>query len=201
MPGRIVTLISGSGTNMEALADACERGEVPGEVVAVISDRDCIGLRAAEKRGIDTQLVDFAAFGTREEWSVALRDRVAQYEPDLVVSAGFMRIVSPVFVDAFTGRVINLHPALLPAFAGAHGVPDALSHGVKVSGTTIHFMDYELDHGPILLQEAVRVEPGDDEESLHDRIKEVEHRLLPQACRLILEGKVSIDGTRVRVQD
>ena len=201
MPGRIVTLISGSGTNMAALADACERGEVPGEIVAVVADRDCVGLRAAEKRGIDAHLVDFKAFASREDWSVALRDRVASYEPDLVVSAGLMRIVSPVFVDAFAGRIINLHPALLPAFAGAHGVRDALEHGAKVTGSTVHFIDYEVDHGPILLQEAVRIEPGDTEESLHERIKAVEHRLLPQACRLILEGKVSIEGARVRVSD
>ena len=201
MPGRIVTLISGSGTNMEALAAACERGEVPADVVAVVADRDCIGLRAAEKRGIDAHLVEYGSFGDREAWSTALRDRVSEYRPDLVVSAGLMRIVSPVFVDAFAGRIINLHPALLPAFAGAHGVRDALSHGVKVTGTTVHFIDYEVDHGPILLQEAVRIEPDDDEAALHERIKEVEHRLLPQACRLILEGKVSIEGTRVRVQD
>jgi phosphoribosylglycinamide formyltransferase-1 len=201
MAGRIVTLISGSGTNMEALAEACERGEVPGEVVAVVADRDCIGLRAAEKRGIEAHLVDFAAFGTREDWSVALRDRVARYEPDLVVSAGLMRIVSPVFVDAFAGRIINLHPALLPAFAGAHGVRDALAHGAKVTGSTVHFIDYEVDHGPIFLQEAVRIEPGDTEESLHERIKAVEHRLLPHACRLFLEGKVSIEGAHVRVKD
>ncbi len=201
MPGRIVTLISGSGTNMQALAEACERGDVPGRVVAVVADRDCIGLRAAEKRGIDAHLVDFAGFPTREDWSVALRDRVASYDPDLVVSAGFMRIVAPVFVDAFPGRIINLHPALLPSFAGAHGVRDALAHGVKVTGSTVHFIDYEVDHGPIILQEAVRVEPTDTEESLHARIKAVEHRLLPQACRLILEGKVSVDGTQVRIRD
>lgn len=201
MPGRIVTLISGSGTNMEALAEACERGEVPGRVVAVVADRDCIGLRAAEKRGIDAHLVDFAAFPTREDWSVALRDRVASYDPDLVVSAGFMRIVAPVFVDAFPGKIINLHPALLPSFAGAHGVRDALAHGVKVTGSTVHFIDYEVDHGPIILQEAVRVEATDTEESLHGRIKAVEHRLLPQACRLILEGKVAVDGTHVRIRD
>lgn len=201
MAGRIVVLISGSGTNMEALAEACERGEVPGEVVVVVADRDCIGLRAAEKRGIEAHLVDFAAFGTREDWSVALRDRVARHEPDLVVSAGLMRIVSPVFVDAFAGRIINLHPALLPAFPGAHGVRDALAHGVKVTGSTVHFIDHEVDHGPIFLQEAVRIEPGDTEESLHERIKAVEHRLLPHACRLFLEGKVSIEGTQVRVKD
>ena len=199
MAGRIVVLISGSGTNMEALVDACGSDDVPGEVVAVIADRDCEGLRSAERRGIESVLVDFSSFEQREEWSLALRDRVRGFDPDLVVSAGFMRILAPVFVDAFPGRLINLHPALLPSFAGAHGVRDALEHGVKVTGSTVHFVDHLVDHGPILLQEAVEVHEGDDVQTLHERIKKVEHRLLPRACRLILEGKVSIDGTRVRI--
>ena len=199
MGGRIVVLISGSGTNMEALVEACRAGAVPGEVVAAIADRDCEGLRLAEKLSIQAELVDFSAYEEREEWSIALRDRVRSYEPDLVVSAGFMRILAPVFVDAFPGRLINLHPALLPSFAGAHGVRDALEHGVKVTGSTVHFVDHLVDHGPILLQEAVVVQEDDDVETLHERIKKVEHQLLPRACRLILEGKVSIEGTRVRV--
>lgn len=201
MAGRIVVLISGSGTNMEALVDACERGDVPGRVEAVVADRDCLGLRVAEKRDIPTELVDFSSYEARDEWSLALRDRVQSYEPDLVASAGFMRILAPVFVDAFPARLINLHPALLPSFAGAHGVRDALEHGVKVTGSTVHFVDHLVDHGPILLQEAVEVRDDDTIESLHERIKRVEHELLPQACRLILEGKVSIEGTRVRVRD
>jgi phosphoribosylglycinamide formyltransferase 1 len=184
---------------MEALADACERGEVPGEIVAVLSDRDCIGLRAAEKRTFDAQLVAYSDHPSREEWSAALRDAVSRYEPDLVVSAGFMRIVSPVFVDAFPHRLINLHPALLPSFPGAHAVRDALDFGVRVTGTTVHLIDHDVDHGPILLQEAVRIEPGDTEDALHERIKKVEHRLLPQACRLMLEGRVRVDGTTVTI--
>lgn len=197
--GRIVVLISGSGSNMEALVDACERDEVPGTVVGVVADRECIGLRAAEKRGIDAVLVDFNQFGSREEWSEALHQRVAAFDPDLVVSAGFMRLLSPSFVDAFEHRLINLHPALLPAFPGAHAVRDALEAGVRVTGTTIHFIDHEMDHGPILLQEAVRVESADAEADLHDRIKAVEHRLLPQACRIVLEGKVRFEDGKVRV--
>lgn len=199
MPGRIVVLISGSGTNMEALVGACRRGDVPAEVVAVIADRDCEGLRLAEKLSVESGLVDFSSYEDRQDWSLALRDRVAGYEPDLVVSAGFMRILAPVFVDAFPNKLINLHPALLPAFAGAHGVRDALEHGVKVTGSTVHFVDHLVDHGPILLQDVVEVHEDDDVETLHERIKEVEHRLLPQACRLILEGKVSIDGSRVQI--
>ena len=197
MGGRIVVLISGSGTNMEALADACAAGEVPGEIVAVLADRDCLGLRAAEKRELTTQTVDFKAFGSREEWSGALGDAIAGYEPDLVVNAGFMRIVSPGCVDRFSGKWINLHPSLLPAFPGAHAVTDALEHGVKVTGTTVHFVASEVDTGPIILQEAVRIEQNDTADSLHERIKKIEHRLLPHACRLILEGGVRIEEGRV----
>jgi phosphoribosylglycinamide formyltransferase 1 len=197
--GRIVVLISGAGTNMEALAAACDRGEVPAAVVSVVADRACAGLKVAEHRSIEALVVDFKSFASREEWSEALRDRVRAYHPDLVVSAGFMRVTSPVFVDAFTGRYINLHPSLLPCFPGAHGVRDALAAGVKVTGSTVHFVDAEVDHGPILLQEAVRVQEGDDEDVLHGRIKVVEHRMLPEACRLILEGRVHIENGRTWV--
>jgi phosphoribosylglycinamide formyltransferase-1 len=200
MAGKIVVLISGSGTNMEALVEACERGDVPADVVAVIADRDCLGLLAADKRGIPAETVDFASFDSREAWSEALRAAVARYEPELVVSAGLMRITSPVFVDAFSERLINLHPSLLPAFPGPRAVRDALHHGVRVTGTTVHFVDYDVDHGAILLQEAVRIDAGDTEEALHDRIKAVEHRLLPHACRLILEGKVELREGKVKMK-
>ncbi|MFN2525156.1 MAG: phosphoribosylglycinamide formyltransferase [Actinomycetota bacterium] len=199
--GRIVMLISGAGSNMEALVHACRDGEVPGEVVAVVADRDCLGLATAAQQGIPTEIVDFKGFESREQWSETLRVAVARHEPDLVVSAGFMRITSPSFVDAFAGRYINLHPSLLPAFPGAHGVRDALAAGVEVTGSTVHFVDYDVDHGPILLQEEVRVEPGDDEATLHERIKAVEHRLLPQACRLLLEGKVSLRDDTVLIKE
>jgi len=193
MSARIVVLVSGSGSNMAALVDACEAGRVPGRVVAVAADRPCRALEFAAARRIPSVQVDFGAYPDRESWSATLRDEVAAHDPGLVVSAGFMRILSPVFVDAFSGRLINLHPALLPAFPGPRAVKDALAFGVKVTGTTVHFVDYEVDHGPILLQEAVPIEAGDTEQSLHERIKAVERRLLPEACKLILEGRVRIE--------
>lgn len=196
MPGRIVVLISGSGSNMEALALACARGEVPGEVALVVADRECPGLRLADKLEIQSATLEPKDFGSREEWSETLRDLVLARDPDLVVSAGFMRILSPVFVDAFADRLINLHPALLPSFRGAHAVRDALEAGVKVTGSTVHFVDHEVDHGAILLQEAVPVHDSDDEATLHERIKEAEHRLLPRACRLLLGGSVRIEQGR-----
>jgi phosphoribosylglycinamide formyltransferase-1 len=201
MGGRIVVLISGSGSNMDALAAACESGEVPGSVVAVLADRECSGLSLAHARGVPTKVVEMKSFPDRETWSDALRGEVLAHDPDLVVSAGFMRILSPVFVDEFEGRLINLHPALLPAFPGAHSVRDALAAGVTETGSTVHFVDREVDHGPTILQEPVPVERDDTEESLHTRIKAVEHRMLPQACRLILEGKVQLQDGEVAIRD
>jgi phosphoribosylglycinamide formyltransferase-1 len=195
--GRIVVLISGSGSNMEALVHACEAGEVPGAVVAVVSDRECGGLKLAADRGIATKILEPQEFGSREEWSEAFADLVAAHEPDIIVSAGFMRILAPVFVDRFFGKLINLHPSLLPSFPGAHAVRDALAAGARVTGTTVHFVDNEVDHGPVLLQEEVAVEDADTEETLHERIKGVEHRMLPQACRLLLEGRARLEGGRV----
>jgi phosphoribosylglycinamide formyltransferase-1 len=194
MRGRIVVLISGTGTNMEALVDACHRDEVPGDVVAVLADRDCLGLTLAKQRGIANDMLDPAKFDDREEWSAALRDKVASFRPDLVVSAGFMRILSPIFVDSFEGRLLNIHPSLLPDFPGAHAVRDALDAGAAETGTTIHFIDHLVDHGPIVLQARVPVEADDDEASLHARIKEQEHRLLPEACRMFLSGEVKVSS-------
>ena len=201
MAGRIVVLISGSGSNMEALGDECSGGRVPGEIVAVIADRECDGLQKAESRSISTAVLPPKEFPDRDAWSAALRDEVAKHEPDLVVSAGFMRILAPVFVDAFAGRLINLHPALLPAFPGAHAVRDALAAGATTTGSTVHFVDHLVDHGPVILQKSVEINPQDDEASLHARIKQIEHKLLPEACRLFLEGSIRLeDGAVVREQ-
>ena len=183
-------LISGTGTNMEALVDACHRDEVPGDVVAVLADRECLGLTLAKQRGIATDLVDPKKFGDREEWSDKLRDKVASFRPDLVVSAGFMRVLSPVFVDAFEDRLLNIHPSLLPEFPGAHAVRDALGAGASETGTTVHFIDHQVDHGPIVAQARVPIEADDDEASLHERIKQEEHRLLAEACRKFLVGEI-----------
>jgi len=200
MAGRLVVLISGTGSSMEALAVACSRRDLAADVAAVIADRDCFGLKVAAKRGIPAFTIEPANYSSREEWNEALNECVGGFRPHVVVLAGFMRVLAPPFVDAYAGRLINLLPSLLPAFPGAHAVRDALDAGVKVTGTTIHFVDHEVDHGPILLQEAVRIQAGDTEQSLHTRIKNVEHRLLPNACRLILERKVKIHGGITHVE-
>jgi phosphoribosylglycinamide formyltransferase 1 len=187
MAGRIVVLISGTGSNLAALVRACGK-EVPGVVSGVAADRDCPGLDIARGNHIPTVVVRPSSWADRHAWSLALLQEVQELEPDLVVSAGFMRLLAPVFVDALAGRLVNVHPSLLPSFPGRHAVRDALAAGVAVTGTTIHLVDHGCDTGPVLLQERVPVLPGDDESTLHERIKEVEHRLLPRACASLLRS-------------
>ena len=190
MTGRIAVAVSGTGSNLRALRAAAERGELGGTIVLVVADRPCPALDWAAEEGIDTALVPG---GTDD----ALADALAAARPDLVVLAGYMRIVGPRVLAAYPGRILNTHPSLLPAFPGAHPVRDALTHGAKVSGATVHLVDEALDGGPIVLQEAVEVAIGDDEETLHERIKAVEHRLLPRAVALVLAGAISRPaGTR-----
>jgi len=176
---RLVVLASGSGTLLQALLDACASGALAVEVVAVGSDvADCQALVRAREAGITTFAQAPGDFDSRAEWNARITDEVVALAPDLVVSAGFMRILGPQFVTAFQGRIINTHPALLPAFPGAHAVRDALAYGVKVTGCTVHIVDDGVDTGPILTQCAVEVLPDDDEATLHERIKVQERRLL-----------------------
>jgi phosphoribosylglycinamide formyltransferase-1 len=176
---RIVVLVSGTGSNLQAVIDAVTSGELAVEIAAVGADREgTYGVERSSEAGLETFVVNFNSFPTRAEWDAALTARVASYAPDVVVSSGFMRIVSADFIDAFNGKYLNTHPALLPAFPGAHGVRDAMAYGVKVTGCTVHWADAGVDTGPIVAQEAVAIEPGDTEETLHERIKVVERRLL-----------------------
>ncbi|MBM6547019.1 phosphoribosylglycinamide formyltransferase [Janibacter sp. YIM B02568] len=176
---RLVVLVSGSGTNLQAILDACEDPSFGCEVVAVGADRPAIaGLDRAERRGVPTFVVAVADHPDRASWDAALADAIGAHDPDLVVSAGFMKILGPAVLERFGGRVINTHPALLPSFPGAHGVRDAMAHGVKVTGCTCHYVDAGVDTGPIIAQRAVAVEDDDTEGSLHERIKVVEREML-----------------------
>jgi phosphoribosylglycinamide formyltransferase-1 len=176
---RIVVLVSGTGSNLQAVIDAVKAGELDVEIAAVGADREgTYGVERSSEAGLETFVVNFNSFPTRDEWDAALTARVASYAPDVVVSSGFMRIVSAEFIDTFHGRYLNTHPALLPAFPGAHGVRDAMAYGVKVTGCTVHWADAGVDTGPIIAQEAVTIEDSDTEETLHERIKVVERRLL-----------------------
>lgn len=179
MAFRIAVLISGTGSLLQALLDARAAGELNADVVVVGSDRaDAQGLQRAEKAGVPTFVHPFAWGSDRAAWDAELTELVAVHKPDLVVSAGFMKLVGPTFLDRFGGRTINTHPALLPSFPGMHGPRDALEHGVKVTGVTVFEVDAGVDTGRILAQEAVRVLPGDTVESLHERIKVAERVLL-----------------------
>jgi phosphoribosylglycinamide formyltransferase-1 len=187
---RIVVLASGSGTLLQSLIDAVASGDLTAEIAAVGSDvPGVLALDRAEQAGIDTFVQEPMAYASRQDWNEALTERVRGFDPDWVVSAGFMRILGPTFVDAFPGRIINTHPALLPAFPGAHAVRDALRHGVRVTGCTVHLVDHGVDTGPILAQRAVDIAPDEDEATLHERIKEIERPLLVETlARLIGES-------------
>jgi phosphoribosylglycinamide formyltransferase-1 len=197
-PARVVVLVSGSGTLLQALLD--ETADCPVRVVAVGADRAGIeGLARAERADVPTFVVRLRDHADRYEWDQALTEAVAKYEPDLVISAGFMKILGSVFLARYAGRVINTHPALLPAFPGAHAVDDAIAYGVKVTGCTVHLVDGGVDTGPILAQEAVPVEPGETAADLHERIKTVERRLLVDVlARLVREG-CTVDGRKVSI--
>ncbi len=187
MSARVVVLASGSGTLLQSIIDAVSSGRLPARIVAVGSDvPGVMALSRAEQAGIPTFVERPADHPDRPAWDAALLARLGAADPDWVVSAGFMRILGPAVVDAFPGRIINTHPALLPAFAGAHGVRDALSYGVKVTGCTVHVVDHGVDTGPILAQRAVEVLPGDDEAALHERIKEVERTLLVETLAQLI---------------
>ncbi|MFF0158864.1 phosphoribosylglycinamide formyltransferase [Streptomyces sp. NPDC005263] len=201
---RLVVLVSGSGTNLQALLDAIETTgtEAYGaEIVAVGADREGIeGLARAERAGIPTFVRKVKEFGTRDEWDAALAEAVAAYQPDLVVSAGFMKIVGKEFLARFGGRFVNTHPALLPSFPGAHGVRDALAYGARVTGCTVHFVDDGVDTGPIIAQGVVEIRDEDDESALHERIKEVERRLLVEVVGRLARNGYRIEGRKVVIQ-
>lgn len=174
----VVVLISGSGSNLRALLEACAAGSLAARVVAVGADNACSGLAHAREFGVPTFVVEPASYGNREAWGEALRAAIETYHPDLVVSAGFMRILPAAVVRALSPNLINTHPALLPNFPGAHAVRDALAAGVPETGITVHIIDEGVDTGPIVRQATVPIEPGDTEAVLHERIKTVERALL-----------------------
>ena len=196
-PARLVVLVSGTGTNLQALLDACRDPAYGAEVVAVGADRDGIaGLDRATAAGIPTFVHRVKDHTDRRAWDLAIRDTVAEYEPDLVVSAGFMKLLGPDFLAAFPGRVVNTHPALLPSFPGMHAVRDALAYGVKVTGCTLFAVTEGVDDGPVIGQTAVPVEPGDDQDTLHERIKTAERALLVDYVGRMARDGWTIDAER-----
>ena len=191
---RIVILISGRGSNMQALLEA----KLDAQIVAVISNNPSArGLQFARSAGVETKLVNHRDYADRTSFDKALGDAIAAYSPDLIVLAGFMRILTEQFIKRFSGRILNIHPSLLPAFSGLDTHRRALDEGVKLHGCTVHFVTPALDHGPIVIQAAVPVLPDDDEERLAARVLQQEHVVYPQAIRWFLDGRLTIEGNHV----
>lgn len=196
----IVILISGRGSNMEAIVRACQAEGWSGRIAAVISNRpDAAGLKFAASHGIATAVVDHKAFPDRDSFDAALAQVIDGFSPDLVVLAGFMRILTPGFVKRYAGRMLNIHPSLLPCFPGLHTHEAALAMGVKVHGATVHFVTADLDHGPIVLQAIIDVRQDDTPDSLAGRLLAQEHTIYPCAVRWFVEGRLSIEDGVVRV--
>ncbi|MGC9435465.1 MAG: phosphoribosylglycinamide formyltransferase [Methanomicrobiales archaeon] len=198
---RIAVLASGRGSNFQALIDAVLSGTVPAACVRLITDNpDAYAIERANRAGIPVSVVDFGRFSDRDAYESHLRAVMHECRADLYVLAGYMRLLDPRTVTEFAGRIINIHPALLPAFPGLHAPRQAIEHGVKVSGCTVHFVDSGMDSGPIILQRAVPVYEDDDEDSLAERILAEEHLCLSEAVRLFCEGRLQIEGRRVHIR-
>lgn len=195
----IVILVSGRGSNLKAICSAIDAGECDANIVGVVSDRKkAAALEFADARGIPTRVVSLRKGDDRDLWNEALAETVVSLKPDLVVLAGFMRVLGAPLLERFPGRIINVHPALLPAFPGHSGPQDALDAGVRISGCTVHIVDAGVDTGPIIAQAAVPVVDGDSAESLHTRIQVQEHRLLPAVIHQIAIGAITLDPLHVR---
>lgn len=196
----IVILISGRGSNMEALLNEVDAGDLPVRVAAVIANRpDAKGLEIAAEKGVATRIVDHQEFASREAFDAALLKEIDTFSPDLVVLAGFMRILSETFVIHYEGRLINIHPSLLPSFPGLHTHRRALEEGVRVHGCTVHFVTPALDHGPIIVQAVVPVNDGDDESTLAARVLAQEHQVYPLAVRWFAEGRLQLEAGHVHL--
>ncbi|MCG3113417.1 MAG: phosphoribosylglycinamide formyltransferase [Candidatus Manganitrophus sp. SB1] len=199
---RLGILVSGRGSNLEAILDAIKQGKLSARVAVVISNKkDAAALERAARYQVPALFLDPTHYSRREEYDAAVLQQLKEFGVELVVLAGYMRLVTPTLIQPYHDRIINTHPSLLPAFPGMHAQRQALSYGVRVSGCTIHFVDEEMDHGPIIAQASVPVFEGDTVEQLSERILAEEHRLLPQVLQLYAEGKLTVDGRKVHIRD
>lgn len=197
---RIGVLISGRGSNLQALLDACAAGRIDGQIVVVVSDQaDAYGLERARQAGVEAIFLDPAAYETKNAYNAALAETLNVREVDLVCLAGYMRLLKRPMLQAFDGRIMNVHPALLPSFKGLDAQRQALEYGVKVAGCTVHFVTEGMDEGPVILQAAVPVLEGDTVDALSERILREEHRVYPEAVQLFAQGRLSLDGRRVKI--
>ncbi|MBU4343379.1 MAG: phosphoribosylglycinamide formyltransferase [Candidatus Omnitrophica bacterium] len=196
----IAVFCSGSGTNLQAIIDAHKRGDIKADLKLVVSDVPaCLALERAKKAGIKTLIVERKDFKSKEDFEAEIIKNLNKEKIDLIVLAGYMRLISTDFVNQYKNKILNIHPALLPSFKGTHGIKDAFEYGVKVTGPTVHFVTQDMDAGPIILQGAIKVTEDDTEESLAQAIHKEEHKLYPRAIQLFVEGKIKIEGRKVRI--
>lgn len=201
MPLKIAILASGSGTNAQAMIDKAAQGTLDVSIALIVCNRPGAGVIArAEKAGIPSLVLDHKTFADRESFDARMVQALREAGAELVVLAGYMRLLTPVFLEAFAGRVINIHPALLPSFPGVHGGADAITYGVKVSGCTVHFVEEKVDSGPVLIQAVVPVNAGESEDDLMSRIHVMEHRIYPQAIQWLAQGRIDVQGRQVHLK-
>jgi len=197
---RFAVLASGSGTNLQAIIRACKAKKIKASLSLVVSDnKKAYALTRALQNGIPASVVDPKAFKTRESFDKAVIRELKDFKIDFVVLAGFMRILSPCFIKAYQGKILNIHPALLPSFKGAHAIKEAFEYGVKTTGVTVHFVDEKVDHGPVILQAPVAIRPADTLKTLEARIHKVEHKLYPQAIQMFIQKRLKVSGRKIRV--
>jgi len=197
----IAVLCSGNGSNLQAIIDAVKSGYIKAGIALVVSDnKNAFALERAKKAGIETLVLNPKDFKSREDFDKEIVKDLKKKSVELVVLAGFMRLMSPYFVKEYKDRIMNIHPALLPSFKGTHGIKDALEYGVKVTGPTVHFVDDKLDHGAIILQRAVEVRDDDTEEALLERVHAEEHKIYPEAVKLFVEGRLKVEERRVKIK-
>ena len=198
----IGVLASGRGTNLQAIIEAIEEGRIDGKISIVISDNwDALAIKRAEQNNIETRYINFKEFKDREDYDKEIIKTLKKKKVDLVVLAGYMRILTPYFINVYKNKIMNIHPALLPSFPGLHAQRQAVEYGVKISGCTVHFVDEGVDSGPIILQKAVEVKDNDTEESLAERILKEEHQIYPQAIQLFSQGRLIIKGRKVFIEE
>jgi len=196
----IAVFASGRGSNFAAIIRAVKKGKIKAELALLVCDNPKAGVITKAKRAkIRIALVKREDFATKGDFEAKIIESLEAEKIDLIVLAGFMRILSPEFVGKFKNKIINIHPAILPAFKGGHAIPDAFNYGAKITGVTVHFVDEKMDHGPIILQQAVKIEENDTIESLEEKIHRIEHKLYPQAIKLFIEGKLEVGGRRVKI--
>lgn len=199
---KIGVLASGRGSNFQAIIDEIEAGRILAKIeILIVDNSDAYAIERAKKHGIPYMYIDPKEFKTKEAFYEKIRDELLSKGVELVILAGFMRIVKKPLLDAFPNRIMNIHPALLPSFPGLHGQKQAVDYGVRISGCTVHFVDEGVDSGPIIIQAAVPVDPDDTEDSLSERILKVEHKIFPEAIRLFAEGRLEVHGRKVKIKD